>query len=200
MNRCEFRKHADALVTPKTRWLAIVTGCISGMTGALVFSPLFFFLPAILILGAAIQRWSPRPGRWLMWFGSLFLTLDSRGFFIVALEPSRVLGFQQVVIRLLLILCVGLIWRCDVALVIDLYKSRNAPALPDQEFPRPADWIVGVVAYFLTAWVAWSTLASLNTVPRRGNWPTLLLLAGCVGALDIAFALHAVRMRRARQT
>jgi hypothetical protein len=195
----ELKRHAYQLVTPGTRRVAIIAGCLAGVTGSLASGPLFFFLPAILILGAILQRWSPRPGRWLMWLGAVLLTQNFGGLCKVALESSQSLGFDQLIIRSLLILSVGLIWWCDVALVIGVYRTRHAGTLPDQEFPRAADWIVGVVAYLLTVWVVWSTLASLNPLPRGGNWAVLLLLVSCVAALDIAFALYISKMRRIRQ-
>jgi hypothetical protein len=100
VNRDELRKRAEVLVSPRTRLLAIVTGCVSAVAGSLPVGPLFAVLPAILIFGAVLQRWSPRPGRWLMWLGAFFLTLDVGGFFIrqsfdrhISLTPPKLLSF-----------------------------------------------------------------------------------------------------------
>src|SRR5277367_6183861 len=75
MSNGESRNYADQLVPPRTRWLAIVAGCVSGLAGLLPFGPLFSALPLILVLGAILQRWSPHLGRWLMWLGAFYLTL-----------------------------------------------------------------------------------------------------------------------------
>jgi hypothetical protein len=81
VNRDELRKRVELLVSPRIRLLAIITGCVSAVAGSLPFGPLFAVVPAMLIFGAVLQRWSPCPGRWLMWLGAFFLTLDVGAFF-----------------------------------------------------------------------------------------------------------------------
>jgi hypothetical protein len=53
-------------------WLAILAGCVSGLSGSLVFGP-FFAVAAcgVLILGAFIQPHLPRAGRWILAVGAV---------------------------------------------------------------------------------------------------------------------------------
>jgi hypothetical protein len=201
MHHGELRKYADELVSPKTRRLAIVTGCISGVAGSLAFGPLFLQMPAILTIGAILQRWSPRPGRWLMWLGVFYLTPFVGTFFVPSvLHPPHLYATAPLVAVSLFVASVGLNGWCDVALVVGLLRSKNAPALPDEQFPRWADWMVGVVAICLTTWVVWSALAGLHLIPRHGNWPVLLAFVVSVAAFDTALVAHAIKMHRGRRS
>jgi hypothetical protein len=205
MNNSELRKYAEQLVAPRTRWLAIAAGCVSGLAGSLPFGPLFSALPLILIVGAVFQRWSPHPGRWLMWLGAFFLTMDVAVFLGPGvLSPKRLLGpyydRNLLIFFVLSLASLALVGWCDLALIIDARKSKDASAPANQGFPRIADWIVGLVAIFLTAWAVWSILASFYPVHRYGNWEILLLVVGSIAAFDVAIVAHAVKMYRSRQS
>jgi len=63
------------LVAARTRWLAILAGCVAGITGALSVSLFFPIVPSLLILGAIAQHRFHRFGFWLMVVGALFLSL-----------------------------------------------------------------------------------------------------------------------------
>jgi hypothetical protein len=196
VNRDELRKHAEELVPSKTMWLTILAGSVSGVAGSVAFGYLFFELPAILILGTILQRWSPRPGRWFMWLGAFFLTVDVGVFFSpVILHPPNSLDFGIVVFLLFMASLVLVCW-CDVALIMDAFRSKNSPAFTGQEFPTIADWIIGIIAACLTAWEVWSILARFYAGRPTGNWLLLVALAVCVAAFDIAFVVHTVRTFR----
>jgi hypothetical protein len=205
MSNGETRNYAEQLVAPRTRWLAIAAGCVSGLAGSLPFGPLFSALPLILVLGAVLQQWSPHPGRWLMWLGAFFLTMDVAVFLGRAvLSPMRLLAPYYdrniLIVFVLSLASLALVGWCDVALIIDARKSQDASAPANQGFPRVADWFVGLVAIFLTAWAAWSILGSFYPVHRSGNWEILLLVVGSVAALDVAIVVHTVKMYRSRRS
>ena len=206
MNGGELRKYAEELVTPKTRWLVIVTGCVSGVAGSLPFGPLFSVVPAILVLGAVLQRWSPRFGRWLMWLGAFFLTVDVGAFLgpvvLSVLRPPRFLDSNILIILSLCIVAVVLVCWCDVALVIGSRRSKTASAPVNQEFPLPADWIIGVIAICLTAFPIWSSPSTFYAIRHSGRWDILLFALPfliSVAAFDTAIVAHAVTMYRARR-
>ncbi len=200
MNGDELRAGAEDLTSAKTRWLVIITGCISGLAGSLSFGPLFSMLPALLISGAVLQRWSPRPGRWLMWFGAFWLTVDV-GVFLgpPVLRRPRSLDGNVLVLLALCLLSLVLVGWCDVALIIDSRRSKNASASANREFPRAADWIVGAVALCLTGYAVWPIHAIFDPVRRHGDWEIALLFVVSVAAFDTALARHAVKTFRARR-
>jgi hypothetical protein len=204
MSNGESRNYAEQLVPPPTRWLAIVAGCVSGLAGSLALGPLFSALPLILVLGAILQRWSPHPGRWLMWLGAFFLTLVVAVFLGPAvLSPRRLLAPYYdrniLIFFALSVASLALVGWCDVALIIDACKSKDASAPATQGFPRTADWLVGMFALCLTAYAVWSILASFYPVHRFGNWEILLLVVSSIAALDIAIVVHTVKMYRGRR-
>jgi hypothetical protein len=200
VNGEDLRTYAKHLVTPRTRWLAIVAGCVSGIAGSLPFGPLFSVYSSLLIFGAILQRWSPRPGRWLMWLGAFYLTAVVVGFLgPPVLRPPRLIDNNIVIVLTLCLLSLLLVGCCDVALIIDSFRSIDVPAAAAQGFPRAADWIVGVIAICLTAWTGWSTLASFYPQHRYGHWGILLSLVVSVATFDAAIVAHTLKTYRARR-
>ena len=63
------------LVSARTRWLAILAGCVAGITGAVSISLFFPLVASLLIFGAIAQPRFHRTGFWLMLVGALFLSL-----------------------------------------------------------------------------------------------------------------------------
>jgi glucan phosphoethanolaminetransferase (alkaline phosphatase superfamily) len=57
------------------RLLAILAGGLSGFGGFLVFGIVFCFVPVVLILGAIIQPYVPRLGRWVFSVGAMLVTV-----------------------------------------------------------------------------------------------------------------------------
>lgn len=205
MSNGESRNYAEQLVPPRTRWLAIAAGCVSGLAGSLPFGPLFSALPLILIVGAVLQRWSPHPGRWLMWLGAFFLTMNIAVLLGPGvLSPKRLLApyydWNLLIFFVLSLASLALVGWFDVALIIDARKSKDASAPANQGFPLIADWIVGLIAILLTAYAVWSILASFYPVHRYGNWEILLLVVGSIAALDVAIVVHTIKMYRGRRS
>jgi hypothetical protein len=89
---------------------------------------LYLPFPMILLVGAAIVGKWPRTGRWLMWVGASVLT--------VCLLPAYVLLLREIhfsyVDSSILLIDIGwvgtliLLPLCDVMLVIDAFKRRQA--------------------------------------------------------------------------
>jgi len=207
MNNSDLRKYAEQLVAPRTRWLAIIAGCVSGLAGSLPFGPLFSLEPAILIFGAVLQCRSPRPGRWLMWLGAFVLTVHVVVFLgpavLAVLSPKQLLApyyDQNLLIFFLLSLAsLGLVGWCDVALIVDAVRSANASPPADQGFPRTADLIVGMFALCLMAGAVWWVLASFYPLRRYHRVDILLFAAAFavpVAAFNVATVAHAVKMYR----
>jgi len=48
----------------KTRWLAIGPTGLFGIVGCLHYGPFFLFVPSVLLLGAIVEPWLPRLGRY----------------------------------------------------------------------------------------------------------------------------------------
>ena len=203
MTNSDLARYAEELVPARTRWLAIAAGCVSGLAGSLPFGPLFAALPAILVFSAILQRWSPRPGRWLMWLGAFFLTLDVGVFFIPpVLRPSHMLDGSILIVLSLYIVSILLVGCCDLALIIDSRRSRSTPDLTAQGLSRLAEGIIGLIALCLTVYWVWASLASFGPIRRSGRWDISLFNAPfviAVAALDTAIVVHAVRKYRARR-
>ena len=62
-------------IAGRTRWLAILAGCVAAITGAVSVSLFFPIVPSLLIFRAIAQPRFHRSGFWLMLVGALFLSL-----------------------------------------------------------------------------------------------------------------------------
>jgi hypothetical protein len=114
------------IVSTKTRWLSILTGCLTSVAGFALGLSLGFALPAsILIIGAAIQPKLHRAGRGLICAGSLLLSffVFDVGFFM-AIERHAGSGVMRT--DVVTWLSVALVALCDVAIVIDEVRMRRA--------------------------------------------------------------------------
>ena len=106
------------------RMLAVLAGCLSGFAGFLVFGIVFLFVPLILILGAIIQPFVPRLGRWVFGVGAMLVTVYV-GVFLVpqALGTMSRLARDHapldVALLFLFVLSITLVFWVDVALVMD---------------------------------------------------------------------------------
>jgi hypothetical protein len=204
----ELRNYAEHLVAPRTRWVAIAAGFVSGLAGSLAFGPLFAALPLILIFGAVLQRWSPHLGRWLMWLGAFYLTVDVAVFLGPGvLSPKQLLApyydRNLSVFFVLSVVSLALVGWCDVALIIDARKSKGASAPAEYKFRRTADWLVGMFALCLTASAVWSVVASIYPLRRYHRLDIFLFGAVsvvAVAAFDVAIVAHVVKMYCSRRS
>ncbi len=203
------RKYAEVPVHGGTRWLAIATGCLSGVAGALQYGLFSLIIPSVLVLGAIIQPWSFRPGKWLMWLGAFFLTLYVGLFFAPQLVDitvtSGLRSLDSLGIWILFSLTAAsvllVIW-CDIALAVEGRRSRHVVGTVEQRFPRAGDWIVWLAASCLTILTGWGIVGSLFPYRHYGRWDILLLalvFGLAVLSLDIVLLVHAARKFRSRQ-
>lgn len=104
--------------------LAVLAGCLSGFAGFLVFGIVFLFVPLILILGAIIQPFVPRLGRWVFGVGAMLVTVYV-GVFLVPQALGTMSRLAQdhapldVALLFLFVLSITLVFWVDVALVMD---------------------------------------------------------------------------------
>lgn len=92
---------------------------------------MFLLVPSILILGAIIQPYLPRSGRWILSGGALLVSL----YVLVFLAPQAVGIFQtlrvyhgvrDLMLLSLFIVTILLVGWCDVALVTDAARLRHS--------------------------------------------------------------------------
>jgi hypothetical protein len=113
----------------RIRCLAVVTGCVVGI--ALLSFKWAAVTGLLLIVGATVQPWMPRAGRWVLsvvvplldiWIipmGGLFLLGAVKGETLCVDFFSRGLAFAWMLSPVLLV------W-CSVALVVEARKERRA--------------------------------------------------------------------------
>jgi len=165
-------------------------------------------MPVLLVLGAVVQPYSIRPGRWLTWVGASFLSVTILPAAAVlplgdALAPHGVLGrffFPLWIASLILI-----VW-CDAALITDAIKIRGR-ADPSRRPPGVGEWLVWSVAVFLSLWVLWVGVSVSPALYRRVGsqyFPSLLYVGICLAwvlivvSFDIALVIDALGRLRSR--
>jgi hypothetical protein len=114
------------IVSGKTRWLAVVTGCLTSVAGLALGLGIGFVFPAgILIIGAIVQPRFHRLGRGLVCAGALLLSacvFDVEFFMMIERHAGSGIMAADVVTWL----SVALVALCDVAIVIDEVRMRRA--------------------------------------------------------------------------
>lgn len=168
-------------------------------------------LGSTLIVGGAVQPWSHRAGRWLLFAGAFGLTPLSVAVIAQSLEhpSSFIFHSDEIVLALfLLILSILIVW-CDVRLIIHALKSRHRSELPDQnDFLNPmilCVWLTaaGASAVFIPEGVRQGILLLHHVVGIGGSDLTLIVLPSlALAVLDVALliqgakALHAYLFKR----
>jgi hypothetical protein len=136
----EDRAPITVIVTTKTRWLSIITGCLTSAAGLALGLSLGFAFPAgILIIGAAIQPKFRRAGRGLICAGALLLSffVFDIGFFMVI---ERHVGSRVMTADVVTWLSVALVALCDVAIVIDEIRMRHAERALGRALTEESAW------------------------------------------------------------
>lgn len=117
----------------RIRWVSIAAGCFAGVAGSLVFGWLFALVSSALVLGAIIQPYFHRSGKWLMWLGAFILTFYV-GLFLAPQMLGAIRTLPQyhdqnaIAFLCLSLMSIILLAWCDVALVIEDRKARRAPS------------------------------------------------------------------------
>ena len=124
-------------VPSKIRWLAIAAGVVSGIAGSLPFGPVYAFIPSLLILGAIIQPYIRRPGRWLLHVGALLVSFYVALFLLpaaVGIIWTALLRSDSMLAALLLldVLSVVLISWCDFELVIEARQRKRFSSVAER--------------------------------------------------------------------
>jgi hypothetical protein len=191
----------------RIRWLAIIAGCFSGLAGAVGLGVAFLLVPSPLILGAAVQPRSERPGRWLMWVGAFLLSVVvlPTGFRLL-LGNMRELGshtVQPIAVPFLLSLgTILLVLWCDVSLVVEAMMhrpSRVSEAEPSRR--NQLNWAVWAAAFILSAYCARNSMLDVRGYRIYGRLDSLgngAVFAFVVLLLDVALIVHAIKVRSHR--
>jgi hypothetical protein len=141
-------KQEPASLPRYTRWLAIGAGVLA----TFVFLP--YGLPGLLlasmpIVGAAVEPYIGRAGKWLLIAGAMSLTVvGAAGLFALVLRERSWPGSNNIVFTSLLTISMALIVWCDVALIIHGLKTRHSPEPPERPYFRPLHWLVWMNALF----------------------------------------------------
>lgn len=194
------------IIGTKLRCLVIAAGVISGVAGFFSVGPLILLTASFQILGAIVQPNSPRPGRWLLWVGSLILSLYV-GFLVVpgiseSMRLVRSYGdiSSLTVFSISLISVLLIIWS-DTALLIDAWRLRLGPQSADYGLPHAGDWFVWFAAVCMSIWVFPIGVISLLAYRRTGSLSMALLplMSGLITAFfDAVLMLDAFKNRRPR--
>ena len=200
----DFSKRTPQLLPQHTRQMAIAAGI------AAILALFGYGLPGLLvgsmpIVGAAVEPYIGRLGRWLLAAGALNLTIVAAagaiGHALALRDPAfrdsnAILGTSLLTLSLVLI-----VW-CDAALVIQIVKSRDSAALIERPYFRPLRWLVWLEALIGSALFFPEAVSECIQLSRHALgvslgsalplvvFPSLVLLA-----FDVALVAHAIRMR-----
>lgn len=141
-------KSRTSSVLPRgLRVLAIATGIFTGLTFFAVVIP--WLLALMLIVGAAVQPWTHRAGKWLLIAGAFSVTVLSVTLVVGASFHLRSLSpfdFDTIALPLFfLILAILIVW-CDVGLIVHAIRSRHRSELSGTEYFHPVNFLVWLTA------------------------------------------------------
>ena len=129
------------------RVLAIITGFFAGFVFLPEVIPLLLAL--MLIVGAAIQPWTHRAGKWLLVSGAFSVTSVSSVAFIGLLRKlhgATSVNFDAIGLPLFwLVLAILIVW-CDIWLIAHLMRTRHVSELQKPDYFPPVNYFVWLVA------------------------------------------------------
>ena len=138
------------IIPSGTRWLALLVGCMAFIVVSMPPSPMStLVVPSTFILGAIIQPYSPRPGRWLLSVGAFHLSLTGVPYLalMIAGGASQLLDSENPSpLFLAFVPPLALLIWCDVALVLDARRQSRNSQTPETDVARFGDWLVFVAA------------------------------------------------------
>lgn len=204
-------RHREQILSRGTRLLAIAAGLLSAAAVILAFGGWSLFLVSVLsllILGAALQPWSPGPGKYLMRLGAFISTafvalMVLRTIVEFARELARYHDFNILAIFVVSVAAMIFLFWCDVVLLLEVRSAGYAEHRADQRFPRAADWVVWIIALAMTP-LAGSVLGALTTHQLHGQQKILsnaIAMVFSVGVVwfDVALVLDARRRFRSKR-
>jgi hypothetical protein len=114
------------VVSSKTRWLIIVTGCLMAAAGFALGLSLGFAFPALIsVVGAMVQRKYFRLGRGLICAGAILLSFCVFGVgFLFLTEMNARSGVK--IPDIVEVFSVALVAVCDAAIVREEIRIRRA--------------------------------------------------------------------------
>lgn|GEM_PF-6058565 len=182
------------------RVLAIATGLFTGFTFFAVVIP--WLLALMLIVGAAVQPYTHRAGKWLLMAGAFSVTMVSAESFIaqsMELRGSSSFDFDTMALPLfLLVLTILIVW-CDVWLIVHAIKSRHRSELPGEEHFHPVNFLVwltaaGASAVFIPEGVRLGVFV-LRHVVGTGlkDVPPIVLPGLVLLVLDVALLIQGIK-------
>jgi hypothetical protein len=199
------RGQTIGILPSRVRRLAIAGGILSGISGSLLFGPLYLLVPFIQIWAAIVQPDSPQPGRILLAAGAFLNTFDSFGF--LAPQAIGAISFSDffsnyLLLIMFVVIVISLltqIWL-DVEVVINLRHSRNIQLTHKQFIPGIGDWVVWITAGCLSVLFVPMALFCIFVYHRTGRLDILAesSVFGVVSVgLDVALVNAALKIRRA---
>lgn len=184
----------------RLRLLAITTGFFAGFVFLPEVIPLLLAL--MLIVGAAVQSWTHRAGKWLLIAGAFSVTLVSAESFMaqsIEFRAAPSFNFDTIALPLsLFILTVLIVW-CDVWLIAHAIKSRHRSEMPEQKYFHPLNFLVwltaaGASAVFIPE-AARQTMFLLRHVVGTGldDVPAIVLPGLILLVLDVALLIQGIK-------
>jgi hypothetical protein len=144
------------IVPVATRCLAALLGCLAFIAGSMPPSGMStLVIPMSLVLGAIVQPYSPRPGRWLLSVGAFYLSVIGvpyLGLMVAgaALHLRDSIDLNSLFLLLALVAPLVLLIWCDVALVVDARRQSRNSRTPGTDVARPGDGLVFTAAACLS--------------------------------------------------
>lgn len=191
------------------RVLAIITGFFAGFVFLPEVIPLLLAL--MLIVGAAVQPWTHRAGKWLLISGAFSVTSVSSLAFIglsLKLRSATSVNFDAIGLPFFwLVLAILIVW-CDVWLVVHAIRSWHASERQKIEYFPPLNYFVwltavGASSVFIPQGVRECILLYRHVLGESfGDVQLIVLPALALVVLDVALltqgikALHAYLSHR----
>ncbi len=200
--RIDDSRDQSEILPGRIRLLAIVTGCCTGIAGFIPFGPFVSLIALLLVVGATLQPYSPRSGRWLLWLGAFFVTMFV-GVFLApqAVWVSRIFRLHHEIAILtflfFFIASIPLVIWCDVALAAEALRRTHAKA-ENHKPSRIAGVLVWVVAAFLTLLLLPDYIRGVLSYSHSGRLDILLLsllFGSAILLFDLMLVINAFRAR-----
>lgn len=183
----------------RIRWLVVATGIV---TSGLFFFGLFNLAPFLLVLGAILQSYLPRPGRWLIWLGAaelsqLLVSLDVLWLRSRSPYPDHIL---YSFISLLLISTVLIAWS-DAELIAEAVQRTRGQRSVSRTRPRAlsrAEWIFAIILNLCILYGAVGGLVGYHRSGNRYMGASSLAWVLLVAIMDTYLIRESIKTRRVR--